>query len=135
MKIIENPLEASLPRLLQRPAMDHAALFIVVQGVLDAVKKEGDKAVAAYTQKFDGVTIDDATVSETEINEAAIELSPALKEAIQLAAKNIRCFHEAQVAESVKIETMPGVSCWRKSVGIKWGFIYRADRHHYLVRF
>ena len=118
MKIIENPLEASLPRLLQRPAMDHAALFIVVQGVLDAVKKEGDKAVAAYTQKFDGVTIDDATVSETEINEAAIELSPALKEAIQLAAKNIRCFHEAQVAESVKIETMPGVSCWRKSVGI-----------------
>ena len=118
MKIIENPLQESLQEILQRPAMDHAALYAVVQAVLDGVKKEGDKAVAAYTQQFDGVTIDDATVSEAEINEAALALSPALKEAIQLAAKNIRCFHEAQVAESVKIETMPGVSCWRKSVGI-----------------
>ena len=118
MKIIENPLQESLQEILQRPGMDHAALYAVVQAVLDGVKKEGDKAVAAYTQQFDGVTIDDATVSEAEINEAALALSTALKEAIQLAAKNIRCFHEAQVAESVKIETMPGVSCWRKSVGI-----------------
>lgn len=118
MKIIENPLQESLPELLQRPAMDHAALYTVVQGVLDAVKKEGDKAVAAYTQKFDGVIIDNAMVTEAEINEAALELSPALKEAIQLAAKNIRCFHEAQVTDPVKIETMLGVSCWRKSVGI-----------------
>jgi histidinol dehydrogenase len=118
MKIIENPLEASFPELLQRPAMDHAALYAVVQDVLDGVKKEGDKAVAAYTQKFDGVTIDNAIVTEAEINEAALALSPALKEALQLAAKNIRCFHEAQVSEPIKIETMPGVSCWRKSVGI-----------------
>ena len=118
MKIIENPLEALLPELLQRPAMDHAALYAVVQGVLDGVKKEGDKAVAAYTQKFDGVTIDNAIVTEAEINEAALALSPALKEAIQIAVKNIRCFHEAQVSEPIKIETMPGVSCWRKSVGI-----------------
>ena len=118
MKIIENPLDASLPELLQRPAMDHAALYAVVQGVLDGVKKEGDKAVAAYTHQFDGVTIDTAMVTEAEITEAALELSPTLKEAIQLAAKNIRCFHEAQVSETIKIETMPGVSCWRKSVGI-----------------
>ena len=118
MKIIENPLQESLPELLQRPAMDHAALYTVVQGVLDAVKKEGDTAVAAYTQKFDGVTMDTAIVSAAEINEAALALSPALKDAIKLAAKNIRCFHEVQVSETIKIETMPGVSCWRKSIGI-----------------
>ncbi len=118
MKIIENPLQELLPELLQRPAMDHAALYTVVQGVLDAVKKEGDTAVAAFTQKFDGVSIDNAIVTEAEINEAALALSPALKDAIQLAAKNIRCFHEVQVSETIKIETMPGVSCWRKSIGI-----------------
>jgi len=118
MKIIENPLLESLPTLLQRPSMDHAALYTVVQDVLDAVKKEGDKAVAAYTQKFDGVTMDHAIVSEAAINEAAQELAPALKEAVQLAAKNIRCFHEAQINGPVSIETMPGVRCWRKSVGI-----------------
>ncbi len=118
MKIIENPLQDSLPGLLQRPAMDHAALYTVVQGVLDGVKKEGDKAVASYTQKFDGVAMDDTSVSDAEIKEAALALTPALKEAIQLAAKNIKCFHEAQVSEAIKIETMPGVYCWRKSIGI-----------------
>ena len=118
MKIIENPLQESLPKLLQRPAMDHAALYTVVQDVLDAVKMEGDRAVVSYTQKFDGVAIDHVMVGEAEINEAALIVAPALKEAIQLAAKNIRCFHEAQVNAPVTIETMPGVNCWRKSVGI-----------------
>ena len=118
MKIIVNPLQEALPELLQRPVMDHAALQTVVQGVLDAVRTGGDKAVASYTKQFDGVTIDDLQVSEAAINEATLSLEPALKEAIQLAAKNIRCFHEAQVNGPVTIETMPGVRCWRKSVGI-----------------
>ena len=39
MKIIENPLLEELPELLQRPSMDHAGLYAVVQDVLDAVKK------------------------------------------------------------------------------------------------
>ena len=118
MKIIVNPLQEALPELLQRPVMDHAALQTVVQGVLDAVRTGGDKAVASYTKQFDSVTIDDLQVSEAAINEDTLSLEPALKEAIQLAAKNIRCFHEAQVNAPVTIETMPGVRCWRKTVGI-----------------
>ena len=118
MKIIVNPLQEALPELLQRPVMDHAALQTVVQGVLDAVRTGGDKAVASYTKQFDSVTIDDLQVSEAAINEDTLSLEPALKEAIQLAAKNIRCFHEAQVNAPVTIETMPGVRCWRKAVGI-----------------
>ncbi len=118
MKIIENPLLETLPKLLQRPSMDHAGLYAVVQDVLDAVRTGGDKAVASYTKQFDGVTIDNLQVSATEIKEATQSLATALKEAIQLAAKNIRCFHEAQVNGPVSIETMPGVRCWRKSVGI-----------------
>ena len=118
MKIIVNPLQEAVPELLQRPGMDHAALQTVVQGVLDAVRTGGDKAVASYTKQFDSVTIDDLQVSEAAINEATLSLEPALKDAIQLAAKNIRCFHEAQVNAPVTIETMPGVRCWRKTVGI-----------------
>ena len=55
MKIIVNPLVESLPELLQRPVMDHAALQTVVQAVLDAVRTGGDKAVVSYTKQFDGV--------------------------------------------------------------------------------
>lgn len=44
MKIIVNPLLETLPELLQRPVMDHAALQTVVQGVLDAVRTEIGRA-------------------------------------------------------------------------------------------
>ena len=118
MKIIVNPLQEAVPELLQRPVMDHAALQTVVQGVLDAVRTGGDKAVASYTKQFDGVILDTAMVTEAEITEATLLLDPALKDAIQLAAKNIKCFHEAQVNAPVTIETMPGVRSWRKAVGI-----------------
>jgi histidinol dehydrogenase len=118
MKIIVNPLLEAVPELLQRPVMDHAALQTVVQGVLDAVRTGGDKAVASYTKQFDGVILDTAMVTEAEITEATLLLDPALKDAIQLAAKNIKCFHEAQVNALVTIETMPGVRSWRKAVGI-----------------
>jgi histidinol dehydrogenase len=42
-----------------------------------------------------------------------------LKNAIALAAKNIEKFHAAQVSKVDKVETMSGVTCWRKSVGIE----------------
>lgn len=118
MKIFENPTVVELPQLLTRPAFDAAALTAKVQMVLDGVRTGGDAAVATYTQSFDGVSITNAIVTTDEIASATESLDPALKNAIALAAKNIRCFHEAQVSETLKVETMPGVSCWRKSVGI-----------------
>jgi histidinol dehydrogenase len=118
MKIFENPIEAELSQLLTRPAFDAAALTAKVQLVLDEVRTGGDKTVASYTQSFDGVSIVNAVVTPIEIAAAIEALDPALKNAIVLAAKNIRSFHEAQVSETLKVETMPGVSCWRKSVGI-----------------
>jgi histidinol dehydrogenase len=118
MKIFENPIEAELPKLLTRPAFDAATLTEKVQMVLDGVRTGGDAAVANYTQSFDGVSITNAFVTTDEIASATKELDPALKNAIAIAAKNVRSFHEAQVSETLKIETMPGVSCWRRSVGI-----------------
>ncbi len=47
------------------------------------------------------------------------QLSDELKAAIRQAYHNIRLFHERQKQPIEKIETMPGVMCWRKSVGIE----------------
>jgi histidinol dehydrogenase len=85
---------------------------------MDAVKAEGDGAVKRFTKQFDGIDINELKVSETEIREAAAALTEDVKSAIRQAAANIRAFHEKQVSPIEIVETMPGVQCWRKSVGI-----------------
>ena len=119
MKIIKYPLQQDWKRLLQRPAIDNSSLQANVRVVMNEVKTNGDDAVKKFTQQFDGVVLDNCLVSEKEISEAEAFLSDELKKAIQLAAANIQLFHEKQVAAVEVVETMPGVQCWRKSIGIE----------------
>ncbi len=121
MKIVKNPTPEQWPAVLQRPELDDRALEAKVQAVLAAVKQEGDAAVLRFTHEFDGVILSKEAqlVSVKEIEAAIAALSPELKGAIEQAAKNIRLFHQTQVADPVVVETMPGVKCWRKSVGIE----------------
>jgi histidinol dehydrogenase len=121
MRIVKNPPVQDWAGLLQRPTLDDKALEDKVRTVLNAVQLEGDEAVLRYTQEFDGITLssNDQLVTEAEIAAAIAALPTDLKQAIEQAAKNIRLFHLSQVSEPVVVETMPGVKCWRKSVGIE----------------
>lgn len=119
MKEIKFPSKAEWPIILARPTFDNTALQGTVKSVLDRVKLEGDKAVNDYTEQFDGVKMDGILVTELEIADAINSLPVDLKQAIEQAANNIRVFHATQLSTIQKIETMPGVQCWRKSVGIE----------------
>jgi len=119
IEVVKFPEEESWAELLKRPALDAKNLDSIVQEVFDAVEAQGDEALKAYTNKFDKVDLDSIAVSESELNEAADSLSDELKAAIQLAARNIESFHKSQNIEEDRVETMKGVSCWRKSVGIE----------------
>lgn len=119
MKIIKHPLRKDWKQLLQRPAIDNSSLQQTVRAVMDEVKKNGDGAVKQFTEKFDGVLLNDFVVTEKEFIESAALLSVELKQAIEQAAANITLFHKKQVSEVEIIETMPGVKCWRKSIGIE----------------
>jgi len=116
--------DGGLKALLQRPAFDASSLIQRVQAVLQDVQQNGDAAVKKYTADFDGVHVDVLQVSQQEINEAAGLLSDELKLAIQTAANNIRTFHSKQTTAPEIIETMPGIQCWRKSIGIEKVGIY-----------
>ncbi|MBA4198376.1 MAG: histidinol dehydrogenase [Chitinophaga sp.] len=124
MKTYFFPDRKDWKALLQRPTFDASSLIQKVQTVLADVKQNGDAAVKKYTQDFDGVNINALEVSEQEINEAATLLSNELKQAIQTAAVNIKLFHSKQIATPETIETMPGIQCWRKSIGIEKVGIY-----------
>lgn len=119
MKHITYPQRETWPQLLQRPVFENAALKGRVQEVIDGVRNGGDGAVREFTKQFDGVTLADFMVQEVEMGEGLRAISVELKNAIEQAAANIRLFHEQQVASVEIIETMPGVQCWRKSVGIE----------------
>ncbi len=118
MKVVEYPRKQDWAALLKRPVIDHSVLEERVLAILKEVKERGDKALVDFAQKFDGVAIESLEISAKEFEEANRLVSKELKEAIQVAASNINKFHSAQKEEGKKIETMPGVECWRKSVAI-----------------
>ena len=119
MKVIFYPSESEWAALQERPEMDVTALFATVQTVLDKVRCEGDAAVRYYGSLYDKVDIADFAVSRDEIRGAESSLPEDLKQAIRMAQSNIEKFHAAQSFPELKIETMPGVTCWQKAVPIE----------------
>jgi histidinol dehydrogenase len=119
MQFYQYPDSKDWKKILQRPAIDATVLEQKVKVILGYVKAEGDIAVKRYTKQFDGLDLSNLRVSENEIDEAEKLLPDNLKNAIRQAAANIRLFHEKQQSPVEIVETMPGVQCWRKSVGIE----------------
>jgi histidinol dehydrogenase len=119
MKKFEYPSRDTWQALIERPALDQAPLRLSVRRILDDIKSRGDEAVRYYTEQFDGVSINGQAWSQAQRAAAAEALSPELKTAIRTAAQNIERFHQSQLQPIVKVETMPGVWCWRKSIGME----------------
>lgn len=117
MEVIRYPSNQDWAELLKRPSQDFATVKDVVQAILADVKQRGDAALIDYTKRFDKIELNHLFVDAEEWKTAA-GIDDDLKEAIQLAIKNVRTFHAAQQQPVEKIETMPGVVCWRRSVAI-----------------
>ena len=109
------PEVASWPSLLQRPVSDPTQLFDRVRKIMNEVKSGGDDALFRLTKEFDGATLDNCKVSTESISAAVEEISIELLQAIRLAAGNIRRFHAPQLKQEEPVETMPGITCWRRS--------------------
>lgn len=105
--------------LCQRKQIDFKPVFEVVRGVLDDVRLNGNEAVRAYTEKFDGAKLDSFLVSEKEIEEACGRIGPDVKVAFAIAARNIEKFHRAQLSCDASVETSKGVTCFTRMLPIE----------------
>lgn len=119
MKLLSFPERSRWQELCRRPETDRSELRTRVAGILDYVRKAGDRALFDLAEKFDGVRPKDLKVTESEIEASANLVSEGLKDAISVAMENITRFHSAQLREEPVIETTKGVRCWRKSVPIE----------------
>jgi histidinol dehydrogenase len=106
-------------QLLQRPVFDTSRLETTVSAILEDVKANGEAAVKKYTAQFDGIEPGEWKASRREMEWAAGLVEEELKAAIRVAKENIYRFHITQKETALKVETMPGVVCWRQSVGIE----------------
>jgi len=117
MKIyVENRLTKEERRaLLQRSSPFQRETDTVVKNLCLNIKQRGDTAVREYSKKFDKIEVKALRVSAEECESAKEFLSPEFINAIAIAAKNIRTFHESQRCSTQKIEIMEGVTCWREA--------------------
>ena len=119
MKIYKNLNPSDYATILKRPAIDTKSLFGSIRNILSDIKINGDVALKKYALQFDKFDLTEFEVSENEFEIAENQLDTHLKNAILLAKNNIECFHQRQLSEPEVVETMTGIKCWRKSVGIE----------------
>ncbi len=124
MKVFNEPSINEWASILARPTIDAAQLNDKVNAIIKEVVVGGDDAIKKFTLQFDRVSINEFKVTAEKIAAAENLISAGLKTAIQLAKVNIEVFHHSQIQKVERIETMPGVWCWRKSVGIEKVGIY-----------
>ena len=112
---------AEIQEALKRPSQKSPeAIMGIVTPIIQAVRKEGDKAVLAYTHKFDKATSLTSPVIKAPFPESLMKLPQETIEAIDTSFENIRKFHAAQKEEKpLQVETMPGVVCSRFSRAIE----------------
>ena len=119
METIMFPKREEYARIAARPHLDFGKLEASVDAILADVRQNGDKAVAKYGEMFDGAKLASLEVTDGEKAEAERSVSRELKDAIELAHKNIETFHRSQQPRHAKVATSPGVTCWQKSVPIQ----------------
>jgi histidinol dehydrogenase len=103
-------------KLLARPALaKDSSAAASVAAIIERVRRDGDAALLDLTAKLDGVRLKSLEVGDSEIDESGARLSPAQREAIEAAARNIETFHRLQLPTPIAVETAPGVRCERVS--------------------
>ncbi|RQO32088.1 histidinol dehydrogenase [Taibaiella sp. KBW10] len=119
MKQYNNPQNSEWESLCKRPVLRSEDLDEKVQKIINAVQQKGDDALRQFAWQFDKVNLENLEVTLTEIEIAKSTIADELKQAISVASNNIRTFHTAQKISETPVETMEGVSCWRKNVAIE----------------
>lgn len=100
-------------------ALDQTVLDIIQQ-----VKSRGDQALQDYTEKFDGVKLDDFVVSAAEFAEARDRVEPTFLDALQRAKANIIAFHQGQVEQSWFMNQPDGIMVGQKVTPLETVGVY-----------
>jgi histidinol dehydrogenase len=108
VRIIHSRQTAAVSKLLDRGARRDDGLARRVARIVSRVRREGDRALLGYARRFDRLT-GPMEVPAGEISAAARDVPRDVKDAIAVAARNIRRVARRQVPRSWSIEPVQGV--------------------------
>ncbi|HAQ63437.1 MAG TPA: histidinol dehydrogenase [Ruminococcaceae bacterium] len=96
----------------------------IVADIIYNVRKNGDKAVFEYTEKFDKAKLSDLAVKKEEIEEAIKLVEPKFIEILKKAAANITKFHSKQLRNSFIINDENGIVIGQKIIPVDRAGLY-----------
>ncbi len=96
MRVLEYGGDDLKP-VLERSAVDYAAILDDVKEIVEGVRSRGDRALFEYTLKFDGVELKKLQVSTKQVEEAYSRTDDAVVKALKHAHSNVKSFHEMQL--------------------------------------
>lgn len=100
MRVLQYPKDTkAVERLFRVDPSNDAGTEDAVRGIIDQVRRRGDRAVTALTKKFDGVSLKPSKfeVSTDRLKEAWDSLPPALQKALKTAHDRIKAYHKHQM--------------------------------------
>ena len=96
----------------------------IVADIIADVRKNGDKALYAYCEKFDHAKLDSLLVTQQEIDQAVKSVEPRFLEILRQAAENIRRFHSQQVRRSFILNDREGIVMGQKIIPLDRAGLY-----------
>lgn len=112
---LEQLSEDDLSKLILRNADPLNQIEQQVQTIIHEVRSRKDQALLEYAEQWDKVKLNKLYLEKAEIEALALEVPRDKIRALEIAFANIHRFHSLQMKKERKIETMPGVTCWRES--------------------
>jgi len=100
---LDSDFDVRLDQLLAWENVSDGQVEEVVNDVLRNVRQQGDSALVDYTNRFDRrqiTSISELSITKDELQKALDSLPAAEREALELAAKRIRHYHQHQKQES-----------------------------------
>lgn len=115
---------ARLAAVLDRRAVFDDAVERAVRGILDDIRQRGDASLLDLTERFDGVRPETLAVPPVVLDQALDALDPELRETLEMAAANVRRFHEAEMPKSWSLDDGDGVEVGQRIAPVERAGLY-----------
>jgi histidinol dehydrogenase len=115
---------SALKKQLQRSVTFDASVQSTVDEILNDVRHNGDAAVLSYTERFQGVRLEDMLVSPDEIQHAYTHADSSFLEVLEEAYRNIIRFHQHEVEKSFFYEADGGVILGQRVTPMEKALLY-----------